>query len=364
MSVAIHLDSLTFGYDSKHAIFLDTTVSVVPEAPVPGRGYIAVVMGASGCGKTTLLKLLLGQEKARRGCVLITPSDHRVSYLSQDPVLFEHLSVADNARYFRSLRSTRSQYDEEAFSRASFELGLEKVLVRESVKELSGGERQRIALLRAISIRPSLLLLDEPCRGLDIPARQDFLLYLRRLVDELGLAVVYVTHQPYEARLLADRVLFLVKGEKAEGVKIITGSVDELTASPPHEAIALTFADAPVSRIPAILDGDHLVIVAKPGVVRDQHAPIHNCRKGFLLVPASQVAWNAPGGIVCNRIGKTGGYVLAQLAAGTDADVVIIGDATDEKLSTFQVSGLVCFYGDSGDLIVRGKVASAGERTY
>src|SRR5258706_13249612 len=161
-------------------------------------------MGLSGSGKTTLLKLLLKEEKPKKGDLLINPEDCRISYLSQEPVLFEHLSVMDNAKYFLKLRSTRTHFDKEGFALAQQELGLAAILkTSSSVLELSGGERHRVALLRALSIKPALLLLDEPCRGLDIPVRQEFLFYLRRLVDELGLAVVYVTPQHSAARALA-----------------------------------------------------------------------------------------------------------------------------------------------------------------
>jgi iron(III) transport system ATP-binding protein len=254
MGVTIHIDSLTFGYRRAPLIFKNLTTSVIPTFTSSGRGFITVVMGESGSGKTTMLKLLLGEEIPIQGSISITPADIGIAYLSQDPILFEHLSVAENARYFSRLRSKRAQFDEATFLRTSQKLGLSEIIKRpSSITGLSGGERQRIALLRALSIRPSLLLLDEPCRGMDNSVRQEFLLYLRQLTDELGLGVVYVTHQHNEARLLADRILFLVRPPSTKTVRVVEGSLSDFISLPQYESIALAFSKSPMNRAPARL---------------------------------------------------------------------------------------------------------------
>jgi len=349
----VSLSSLTFGYGPLR-IFDGLTTAVVPAADGArvGGGRIAVVMGPSGCGKTTLLRLILGQERPLFGSVVIEPSGARVSYLSQDPVLFDHLSIETNARYFERLTSTRGAFDGGLYRRAASELHLEPILHRSGgVGTLSGGERQRIALLRALSIRPRLLLLDEPCRGLDASARQEFMSHLRMLTDELGLSVVYVTHSHVEARFLADRLLFLIK-PSADPVKVAAGSLEDVIVNPRHESIMTAFCDDPISRIRASLTGD--VVSLLGGTLRCQRAGrggVGPVRSGVLLLPASGIRWSRSRGLSFRRLSRTGQYALASFSESDPSNDLVIGLAAASDTARLYIHGEAMLFGDDGYLL-------------
>jgi len=205
---SIELNRLSFGYRRGNAIFEDVRLRMEHDAK--RHGCLIAIMGPSGSGKTTLLRLIARVEAPVEGTVDLMPSDAQVSYLQQEPVLFEHLSRLENARYFGLVRERRSQFDELTFDRLAKRLKLTTVINDPgSVEDMSGGERQRLALLRALSIRPRILLLDEPGTGLDVDVKLELLHVLREVVDEFGLLALYVTHHSEEAEIVADELLYL-----------------------------------------------------------------------------------------------------------------------------------------------------------
>ncbi|HEB88233.1 MAG TPA: ATP-binding cassette domain-containing protein [Deltaproteobacteria bacterium] len=179
-----------------------------------------VLFGASGAGKTTLFRILLGLEPDAtvrfrlRGEWLEDPTKgirtpvhrRRLGWLPQDPLLFPDRNVEENIR-FGVGRGSESSWTERAID----VLELAPLLDRD-VRHLSGGERQRIALARAIAIRPRALLLDEPMASLDVALRARILPYLSRIRDELDLPFIYITHDPDEAILFGDEIAVLEKG--------------------------------------------------------------------------------------------------------------------------------------------------------
>jgi ABC-type multidrug transport system ATPase subunit len=210
----IELKNIDFTYKGSKKIF--SNFSLTLEQP-GNQGVITAVMGASGAGKTTLVKLLLGIEKAQSGMIRITPTDSVISYIPQDPVLFEHLSVNDNARYFQKAGPFKNRFNEDHYQKLTRSLGLEEVIQQsKSVNEISGGQKQRLSLLRALSIEPDLILMDEPCNGLDNEVKYTFLNQLREITAALGLYIVYITHHKLEAELIADNIVYLVK-DKTHG---------------------------------------------------------------------------------------------------------------------------------------------------
>ena len=184
---------------------------------------ITAVFGPSGSGKTTLLNCVAGLARPDRGEIgvlgqtvyssskrLGVPPERRgVGYVFQDSALFPHLSVRDNIRYGHRLTP-------EARRTVSMEtvvdlLQLEDLMDR-GVLDLSGGERQRVALARALASSPRLLLLDEPISSLDLAFRGLILRYLKRVRDELGVPMVYVSHSISEVMAIASDVLVLNGG--------------------------------------------------------------------------------------------------------------------------------------------------------
>jgi molybdate transport system ATP-binding protein len=182
-------------------------------------GRVTALFGPSGSGKTSTLDAIAGLRTPvsgeirvaermlfARGRAIDLPSHERhVGYVTQDVALFPHMHVRRNVLYGRR-RGQRLELDVVARM-------LEIVpLLDRPVAGLSGGERQRVALARALMSAPDLLLLDEPLAAIDLELRRRILPYLERVRDDLGVPIVYVTHDREEVRQLADHVIVLEKG--------------------------------------------------------------------------------------------------------------------------------------------------------
>lgn len=173
-------------------------------------GEIAAVMGSSGSGKSTLLDLIAGFLQPEQGCICLDDKhleqlpieDRGVSILFQNHNLFEHLSVAKN------IRLGRKEATDEEIADILEEVGLggyEKRLA----SELSGGQQQRVALARVLLRREPILLLDEPFTGLDEQTKNQILDLVREITTRHGLHTVMVTHDPEDARRIADRLYLM-----------------------------------------------------------------------------------------------------------------------------------------------------------
>ena len=199
---------------------------------LPASG-ITVLFGASGSGKTSVLRCVAGLDRAA-GVVrmagqvwqddaagVFLPTWRRpLGYVFQEASLFTHLSVRGNLEF--ALRRSTGPHGEKALNDAVELLGMGHLMDR-ATAQLSGGERQRVAIARALVTQPALLLLDEPLASLDQARRQDILPWLARLRDELRLPMLYVTHSADELARLADHVVVL------EGGRVrASGAVSEL----------------------------------------------------------------------------------------------------------------------------------------
>ncbi len=200
----------------RESFVLDTDL----QAPA---GAVTVVFGPSGCGKTLLLHCLAGLIRGQGYCRLgeswwqddgrqhFVPTHRRgVGIVFQDARLFDHLSVAANLRYAARRGGTPWPSPHEIEW-----LALEGLLSRRPIT-LSGGERQRVAIARTLLSRPRLLLLDEPLASLDAARKEDILPYLERLVTELAVPMIYVTHSLPELIRLGDRVVLMDNGHTLE----------------------------------------------------------------------------------------------------------------------------------------------------
>ncbi len=180
---------------------------------------ITALFGPSGAGKTTVLDAIAGLRTPEAGRIAVgarvlfdsaahvnlAPHARHVGYVPQDVALFPHMSVRRNVLYGR--RSGQKLLLETVA--AMLEVG---ALLERRVPDLSGGERQRVALARALMSAPELLLLDEPLAAVDVERRRRILPYLLRVRDELGIPVIYVSHDRAEVDQLSDRVLMLESG--------------------------------------------------------------------------------------------------------------------------------------------------------
>lgn len=254
MTKSISIQNLYFAYKGKQKVFHDFTLHLVQPDQ---KGKVTAIMGSSGSGKTTLMKLLLGIEKQQQGLLKITPSNPVIAYVPQEPVLFEHMSVADNAAYFKFAGAYKKRFNEHLYNSLVESLDLSDVLAKgKSVMELSGGQKQRLGLLRALSIEPDILLLDEPCNGLDAAVKRSFLNKLREITEQYGLFVLYITHHKLEAQLVADEVVYLVQ-DKITGVvsSSAQASIETFMKKPPVLEAAQVFRFPDVKLLPVYLNG-------------------------------------------------------------------------------------------------------------
>ncbi len=197
---------------------------VIPELSLTVRdGELFILVGPSGCGKSTIMHLIAGLEAPSAGRILfdgqdvtpLSPRDRDVALVFQSYALYPHMTVADNLAFplrvvKRQTGLTQAQIVSEV-GRIAELLGISGVLDRRP-RELSGGQRQRVALGRALSRQPRVFLLDEPLSNLDAQLRAVMRTELRRLHDQLGITMIYVTHDQTEAMTLADRLAVLDRG--------------------------------------------------------------------------------------------------------------------------------------------------------
>ena len=263
---------------------LDTTSLTIED------GEYVAILGPSGCGKTTLIKLLSGIWPPSAGRILVDGrdvtalpvEDRDLGYVFQNIVLFPHMNVWANATYGPWVHAR----PKEDVDRVGAEV-LELVdLLREKglfPSELSTGSQQKVALARALANRAKLLILDEPLSGLDARVRLDLRYALRRVVKDLGLTAVHVTHDQEEAMSVADRVVVMRKGkiieagppealyDRPKGVftanfigesNFLEGSVRRIRA----EWAFVEFRSGYILRVPAkgLLAGDPVVVAARP----------------------------------------------------------------------------------------------------
>ena len=209
-------------------------------------GEFLTLLGASGCGKTTVLRMVAGFQRPTSGRVLIGDKDvtqlaanrRDIGFVFQNYALFPHLSVFENVAY--GLRVKRL---DESDIRQRVEDGLQQVGLQgfgdRMITELSGGQQQRVALARAIVIRPDVLLFDEPLSNLDAQLRIQMRSEIRRLQKELNITAVYVTHDQEEAMAISDRIAIMNAGQIVQ-----IGTAEDLYLRPAARFVATFLGDA------------------------------------------------------------------------------------------------------------------------
>ena len=184
------------------------------------EGKYGVLVGKSGCGKTTLLEAVCGLRPINAGRILLggqevtscKPGERGVGYVPQDGALFPHLSVAKQLAFSLVLRKTEPDQIAGRVEELADRLGISHLLDR-MPDSLSGGECQRVALGRALSLRPKYLCLDEPLSALDVQSRDEIIDLLGQAVKGTGVTVLQVTHDERVTEGLAEVVLRLSDGK-------------------------------------------------------------------------------------------------------------------------------------------------------
>ncbi|UMG93815.1 sulfate ABC transporter ATP-binding protein [Nocardioides sp. TF02-7] len=202
-------------------------------------GQLTALLGPSGGGKTTLLRIIAGLEEADSGRVVIEGTDatrlpvqkRNVGFVFQHYAAFKHMSVARNVAFGLEIRKTPKA----EVRRRVGEL-LELVHLSQFAdrlpSQLSGGQRQRMALARALAVEPSVLLLDEPFGALDAKVRKELRDWLRRLHDEVHVTTVFVTHDQEEAMEVADEIVVVNQGRVEQ-----VGTPDQLYDEPANDFV-------------------------------------------------------------------------------------------------------------------------------
>ncbi|MBQ2867325.1 MAG: ABC transporter ATP-binding protein, partial [Firmicutes bacterium] len=203
-------------------------------------GEMIALLGGSGCGKTTTLRMIAGFTEPTEGSIFVAgkemgkipPYKRNVGIFFQNYALFPHMTVFENVAFGLKLQKLPKAEIEQ---RVSEILSLVKLygLEKRYPRELSGGQQQRVALARALVTRPSILLLDEPLSNLDAKLRVEMQVEIKRIQKELAITTIIVTHDHEEAVSLADRVIVMNAGQILQ-----VGSPYEIFDKPNSEFIA------------------------------------------------------------------------------------------------------------------------------
>lgn len=234
-------------------------------------GSFTVLLGPSGCGKSTTLRLIAGLDLPTSGQILIggkdvstaPPAKRGLAMVFQNYALFPHLTVAENILFGLKVRRVPSADQERLLKKAVDILGLGAFLSRRP-SQLSGGQQQRVALGRAIVAEAPVCLMDEPLSNLDAQLRHDMRKEIRKIQQELGMTMVYVTHDQIEAMSLADQVI-LMRGGSIEQKSDPSGLYEK-----PATTFCARFIGTPPMNVVALENGPDGGIIkgsAGPAVV-------------------------------------------------------------------------------------------------
>jgi putative spermidine/putrescine transport system ATP-binding protein len=225
--------SVQKSYDGHTLAVRDLTLDVI-------RGEFLTLLGPSGSGKTTTLNMLAGFERPTRGEILLDgrpvdrlpPYERNIGMVFQNYALFPHMTVAENVAFPLSVRRLGRAEIASRVTRALAMVRLDAFGERRPA-QLSGGQQQRVALARALVFEPNLVLMDEPLGALDKKLREHMQIEIKLLHEQLGLTVVYVTHDQSEALTMSDRVAVFHDGEVVQ-----LGTPDALYRRPQDPFVA------------------------------------------------------------------------------------------------------------------------------
>ena len=220
------------------------------------EGEFMVFVGASGCGKTTTLRMIAGLESISKGEILIdgkvvnnlSPRQRNIAMVFQNYALYPNLSLFENMAFGLRLRKMEKYKINELVNQKARKLEIDHLLER-LPKDVSGGQRQRVALGRAIVRDPSVFLMDEPLSNLDAKMRVQMRSEISRLHRELGTTTVYVTHDQTEAMTMGDRIVVMNGGIMQQ-----VGTPEQIYNEPANRYVAGFIGTPPMNFIPGRLE--------------------------------------------------------------------------------------------------------------
>ena len=289
-------------------------------------GEFTVLVGPSGCGKSTLLRTIAGLEDSSAGTVEIggkdvtwaRPRDRDIAMVFQNYALYPYLNLFENIAFGLRARKFAQPEIDKRVNRAAEMLGIGPLLKR-FPRELSGGQRQRVAIGRAIVRDAILFLFDEPLSNLDAQLRDDMRVEIKRLHQELGRTMIYVTHDQIEAMTLADRIVLLRDGEIEQ-----LGTPLDLFERPDTRFVAgflgspkMNFLAATLSKNGVVLsDGTVLPLPGRDGLKAGQAVILGLRPQHIGLAGKTVAAGHARVPVVIELVQPTGSRVHVNLPLG------------------------------------------------
>lgn len=254
--MTIQLEQLAKTYaDSEVPVLTDVSVQVADNE-------FFVIVGPSGCGKSTLLRMIAGLTSISAGQLKINgvlandlpPKARQLAMVFQSYALYPFLTVAANVGFGLKARHFSAPEIQQRVAHALKMVNLTELKDRKP-KALSGGQRQRVALARAIASDAKICLMDEPLSNLDAQLRARMRLELKQLQQQLGLTVIYVTHDQVEAMTMADRVMILNEHQ----VQQIDTPIN-VYQNPKNEFVAQFFGTPQINLLTATVTGHQLQV--------------------------------------------------------------------------------------------------------
>ncbi|MEK5039779.1 ABC transporter ATP-binding protein [Sporosarcina sp. FSL K6-3457] len=245
----VELINLSKSYDKQVDVISNINVTIEP-------GEFFVLVGPSGCGKSTMLRMIAGLEQITSGTLTIggqtanhLPPDKRdLSMVFQNYALYPHLTVQQNITFGLDVKKVKKAVQQQRAAEVAKMLGLTDYLKRKP-RELSGGQRQRVALARAIVSEAPICLMDEPLSNLDAKLRAHMRMEIRRIQRNLGITMIYVTHDQVEAMTMGDRIMILHEGKIQQ-----IGKPIDIYNNPANPFVATFIGSPPMNLAKAHMD--------------------------------------------------------------------------------------------------------------
>ncbi|MFK4824947.1 ABC transporter ATP-binding protein [Paenochrobactrum sp. BZR 588] len=221
---------------------------------IPKSEFLCL-LGPSGCGKTTTLRMIAGLEFPTEGQILVDgkkivsvddgiylpPEKRGMGLVFQNYALWPHMTVEENVEFGLKLHKVAKPEREKIINDVLQKLGIERYRDRLPA-QMSGGQQQRVALARMLALKPEIILLDEPLSNLDAKLRLEMRAELKRIHQEMGSTVVFVTHDQWEAMTLATTIAVMSEGELQQ-----LGTPDDIYERPANRFVAEFIGNLPIN---------------------------------------------------------------------------------------------------------------------
>jgi putative spermidine/putrescine transport system ATP-binding protein len=299
------------------------------------RGELVAFLGPSGCGKTTTLRMIAGLAAPSGGRIVVggrdvtnlPPHQRDMGLVFQSYALFPHMTVAGNVAFGLEMRGATREEIRTRVARALSMVQLEGLAARRP-RELSGGQQQRVALTRALVIKPSILLLDEPLSNLDAKLRDEMRAQIREIQQQLGITTVFVTHDQVEALSICDRIVVMRNGRIEQ-----VGTPHEIYERPANQFVAAFVGRT--NRMSGVGRSDGTVAVGQ-NVIRSSDSIQKEAVDIMVRPHRIRIDWSGPQADHTNGLNRMSGKLsrvtfvgdLVQYHVGIGEDEIIVEEAT------------------------------------